>query len=214
MSLHSLAGLGSGGAGLADALPKILKELQGLKFSVLSGAASNTKIDVAALRPEDTILMALQLADAGAATDRTASTTIAPVKATGTLTIATAVNGNTATVRGVVYTFRTTPTPGVLTDVALGGSNAANAANLAAAINYYESRQNAGAQVVASANAAVVTITAVAEGTGGNSIALVGTASTITASGATLAGGTSTGGILISAATTSSKVLLVWFDKA
>lgn len=213
MSLFSLKGLGSGGAGVADALPKILKELQGLKFAVLDGAAANTKIDLAAIRQEDTIALCLQLADAGGATDRTGVTTISSVKASGTLTMATVVNGNTAQVRGVTYTFRTTPVAGVLTDVQLAGTNADNAANLAAAINAYELRQNAGPRVVASANAAVVTITAVAEGTAPNAFTLVGTASTITASAATLTGGTDTGGISINAATTASKVLLVWFDK-
>jgi hypothetical protein len=212
MSLESLIGFGSGGAGLDAKLKATLTELQGLSFAVVAGATANTKMDIAAIRPEDTLKMVLQIADAGTATDQLSATTIVDCRATGTITVGTVVTTNAATVNAVVYTWKTSPVSGVTTDLAILGSPTLNAAQLAARINTYESARPAGAQVRATSDAAIVTITAVADGTGGNSKTLVGTTN-VTASGATLSGGTATGGIKCTNSTASSKVVVVYFNK-
>lgn len=63
----------------------------------------------------------------------------------------------------------------------------------------------------ASVNAAVVTLTAVEEGTAGNTVALVEVGNTFTISGATLTGGTNTGGIKVNSVT--NQVVLYWLKK-
>jgi hypothetical protein len=184
---------------------KALRELQGLNVSVLTGANAATKIDLAAIRPEDTVVSAIMFTG-GVPSDITNTHSIVDVRATGTLTVAAdRVANGTATVNGRVFTLKAAPAG--VQEVALGADNVATAVNLAAAINATE-----GNTVTASANAGVVTVTANAEGTGGNSIALVGSTK-ITASGATLAGGTATGGVKFSGSTSGNVVVLTWFNK-
>ena len=185
-------------------IPKILKELQGFSVSVLTGANADTKIDLAAIRTEDTVISAI-LSDGTTLTDITADHSIVDLRASGTLTLGTVVANNTATVNGRVFTFKATPTG--VQEVALGADADAAAANLAAAINAVE-----GNTVTASAASNVVTVKANAEGTGGNAIAIVG-GSNVTASGATLAGGSATGGVKFSSSTATKQVLLFWFNK-
>jgi len=48
-----------GGSGLTDRLPKIVRELAGLSPSVVAGVSAGSKMDVAAMRDEDTLLAAL-----------------------------------------------------------------------------------------------------------------------------------------------------------
>lgn len=163
---------GRGGSNLTDGtLLAILRELQGRTVSVVTGAAAGTKMNVAALRTEDTLHAAIVHTDASAAAivDDVANLTIQETRATGTLTVASVVNGNSCVVNGVTYTFRTTPTGP--TDIKILGTDALNAAALAAAINTYENRYTSSvgrnpAAVIASANAAVVTITSVVDGVG------------------------------------------------
>lgn len=201
MAKESVAGLMQGN----PRIPKILKELQGLSISVLAGATADTKIDLAAIRQEDTVVAAL-LNDAGSFSDITANHSIVDTHASGTLTIAAdrAANG-TAAVAGRVFTFKAAPAG--VQEVALGADNVATAVNLAAAINAQE-----GNKVKATADAGVVTVTANADGTAGNAITLVGSAK-VTASGATLAGGTATGGVKFSSSTATKQVILFWFNK-
>jgi len=61
MTMNSLpASFGKGGSNLTDGtLKAILQELQGLSISPVTGAAANQKMNIAAIRPEDTILAAL-----------------------------------------------------------------------------------------------------------------------------------------------------------
>lgn len=209
MSLENISDLGKGGAGMqgqgAGSVQAALKELQGLTLSLLTGALANTKIDLAAIRRGDVIVGALNNA-AGTITDVSATITIVDVRATGTLTLASTVAGATATVNDVVYTA-VAGAP-ALGEFQVGADDTATAANLAAAINAYEAFYND--KVTASSNAAVVTVTATAEGTGPNAYGLVGSA-TITAGGATLSGGTATGGIESSGAT--DQIILLWFKK-
>ncbi len=205
--------LGDGGVGLNDQAGKAIRELQGLNVSVVAGAAADTKIDIAAVRTEDTVVSVVESA-AGVLTDRTANTTIVDLRATGTLTVASAADGDTAVVNGVTYTFR--DAPAARTDVPTSGAtDNDDAAALANVINSYERRYNEGwtePDVVASVATNVVTVTAVVEGTGGNSITLGGTGG-VTASGANLANGSDTGGISIDVDTTGDSLMVVWFDK-
>jgi hypothetical protein len=214
MAKESLARIKAGGIGLLGGLgsiPAVLQELQGLNISLLAGALANTKIDLAAIRSEDTIIGALNN-DAGVLTDILSSLSIVDLRATGTLTLDTAVASDAVNVNGKVYTFQA-GAPAKYGEVQIGADDAASAANLAAAINAYEtSLGKGGADVEADADAAVVTITAVAEGTGGNAIVLTSADATITASGAgTLAGGSATGGIKSTGAT--DQIVLFWFNK-
>ena len=215
MSLVQNTQLGAGGAGFQgsgpDSAVAILKELQGLNVSLLAGALADTKIDLAAIRSEDTIIAALNN-NAGTITDIASTLSIVDVRASGTVTVGASTAGHTCTVAGLVYTLVASDTvlaPTEYHKVKIGGTTDATAANLAAAINAREAARTA--QVVASVVGSVVTITAVAEGTGGNALTLAEVGNTFTVSGATLAGGTATGGIKSSGAT--NQVILFWFNK-
>lgn len=217
--------LGHGGVGFNDKLPKVIKELAGLNVSVVDGAAAGTAMDIAAIRDGDTILAAVNFADAGGApVDDAANITIQSCKAKGTITLANAVPaaGDTVTVRGVVYTFKAANTLTANTHVLIGATLAATATNLAAVINAYESAWlgNAGQRVplvIASADNAVVTITAINEGTAANDYTLAKTFATganCSVSGAKLAGGTATGSIKSTTNLSAATLLVFWFNKA
>lgn len=187
-----------------------LRELQGLRVAVLAGDSADTKIDVAAIRAEDNIVSFVESA-AGVLTDRTANASISDIRPTGTLTLDTVVEDETATVQGIVYTFKDAP-DGSHQQVDVGGTDTISAANLAAAINAVEGGPGGLNRFFAEASGAVVTITAFAEGTSGNAYTIAGSTQ-ITASGATLAGGSDTGGVQCSDDTTGDSILLFWFDK-
>jgi hypothetical protein len=213
MAFHAInSQLGRGGAKVADDLKSLFTELQGLKVNVVAGATAGTKMDIAAMRDEDTIVGAVNLTDNTELT--LANITIQSVKASGTVTYSVAApsNGETVTVNGVVYTHKTTP-GAPYTDVALGASITAAATNLKNAINAYEGARFGGRQVVATSNAGVVTVTAVVEGTAGNAITLAETGTNIAVSGATLAGGTATGGFKSTDNLSAKQVMVVWFNK-
>lgn len=216
-TLKALTGIG--GAHLNDDLKGILQELQGLKIEVVAGAAAGTKMNVTGLRDEDTILAAIVSTDAGGAlAEDKANITIEDLRASGTITVAAVANADAVNVNGVTYTFKDEPT--LATDVPrTAGDNDANAAALAAAINAYETRRTGGgyatASVVASVASAVVTVTAVEEGTGGNAYVLTSTNGTrlaVTGSG-TLTGGSATGGFKSTTDLSSKSVILAYFDK-
>ncbi len=206
--LESIANIGAGGAGLSDAIPATLREMQGLTFSLLAGAAGGAKNNLAAIRPEDTIVAALNN-NAGTITDIKATTSIAGVSAAGTITLTSVATDATVTVAGRTYTAKAVVTD-PLTQFLNTGSDTADAASLAAAINARETRLDR-PSVSATSDLGVVTVTAVAEGTGGNAITLAKVGASIAVSGATLAGGTATGGIITVGAT--NQVLLLWFNK-
>lgn len=192
-----------------DAQDAAVRELQGLRVAVLAGAASSTKINVAAIRLEDTVLSCVEY-EAGVPVDRTSVTTIAPTKATGTVTCSAVDAADTLTLNGRVYTFVANGVvPNKLADqVEVGTTNTITATNLAAQINL-----TSGNLVTATSATNVVTLIANAEGTAGNSITTVGNDADLTCSGATLAGGTATGGVLIADTTTGNAVVLMWYNK-
>ena len=209
--------LGQGGAGMHTTAPgsaaEALKALFGLRVSLVTGGAANAKLALADIRPGDTILAAHNN-NSGAFTDVTASTTIDNPNATGTVTVGAATAGDSVTIAGLTYTLVAPGTAidaGDMTKLALvGGQTAAVlAGRLAALVNARE--DNRTSKVKARANAAVITLTAVEEGTVGNAVALAETGNTFTISGATLTGGTNTGGIKVNA--TTNQVVLYWLKK-
>lgn len=206
--------IGPGGSGFqgvgSNSAAGVLTELQGLSIELLAGAGADTKIDVAAIRQEDTILKALNN-NAGTITDITSSMSINSVKATGTLTASTIIAGSECSVAGKSYVFQA-GAPVKYGEVQVGADDDESITNLAAAITAYEnSVGRGGAQVTASPATTVCTITAVADGTSGNALGLTTEDGTIVVSGATLAGGTGTGGVQSTGVT--NQVILFWYNK-
>lgn len=187
--------LGVGGAGMqgreANSANALIKELQGFNVSLLAGASGGSKIDLAAIRPEDTLVRVLNN-NAGTITD---VSFVQGVKASGTLTFASAVATDTFVVNGVTFTIKASPVEGVYTDVGVGTSDTNQATKAAAAINAFFGDTDG--SVSATSALGVVTVTASASGTGPNSYTLVGGAH-ITASAATFANGTADSGCSIS----------------
>ena len=203
--LKNIAGLAASGLG-SEGLAA-LTELQGLTISLLAGAGAGVKLPLAAIRSEDTIVAALNN-NAGTITDVTSTTSISDVRASGTITLSGTVAGETVTVNGRTYTA----VAGVAannTQFSMAGTDAVDAAGLAAAINARENALDI-STVSASAVGNVVTVRAIAEGTAPNAYALTKTGG-ITVSGATLANGTATCGISVVGAT--NQVILFWFNK-
>lgn len=219
MSMETVKGVGDGAAGSQGNRPgsmeAILKELQGLNVSVIDGAAANTKMNLSAIRTEDTIVGAVAMADTWAApTDDKANISIVDLRATGTITVGTVANGDVVTVDGVAFTVVAAITDAQdYRQVLNGGSANATAANLAAAINKMEKIRGNNAKLIASVSTNVVTVTAKAEGTGGNSITLAETGNTFTISGSTLAGGSATGGIKSTTNLSTATLVLYWYNK-
>lgn len=206
-----------GGTGLTDA-GDALKEIQGLNCTVVAGATANTKVNVAAMRTEDTLLEVVFLSGAAAASGQKANCTIQDTHASGTLTVAAVADADVCVVDGTTFTFKDTPILNTHIKRTAGDNNA-NAAALAAGIKAYFTRLKAGevhgvSNVTAVASSAVVTITAVADGTAGNSIVLTGTPTRLAASGSgTLAGGTATGGIKCTTDTSAGTLVVFWYNK-
>lgn len=214
MTLETLnADFGKGGAGLSDGkLKGIITELQGLRQSVATGGTANSKIAIAAIRAEDTILSVLDN-NAGTIADITSTVSIYDIKANGTLTVGTVVAGDIATVNGLAYTLVANDTviaAGDYSKVLVGADADECATNLAAAITARELEQTT-PKVSASAATNVVTITALAEGAAGNAITLAETGTTLTKSGTTLSGGSDTGGVSSTDAT--HQIIMLWYNK-
>lgn len=114
------------------------------------------------------------------------------VQASGTITFASFADGDTITINGTTLTGKTSPSGS--SQFAVGGSNSACATNAAACIN---ANTTLNTQVVASASAAVVTITALVPGPFGNlgSLAISAHGSV---SGANLSGGSQDSPTLVS----------------
>lgn len=109
-------------------------------------------------------------------------------RASATLTAATAIAGTTAVVNGVTFTGATgAVTPGTAF-FSVDTSDTACAASLAAQITAFKDPRLTGIAQAKSA-AAVCTVFAVNEGTSGNAITLVGTATVLVASHSTLQNG-------------------------
>ncbi len=208
--------LGQGGAGMHTAAPgsaaEALKALFGLKVSLIAGAAAGTKLNLADIRPGDVILAAHNN-NSGALTDIASTLAIVNPNAKGTVTLGTLAAGDSVTIAGLTYTLvvgGTKIADGDMSKLAMAAESAtATAVRLAALINAREGNRTS--KVTASPAAAVITLTAVEEGTAGNAVALAETGSSFTISGATLTGGTVTGGIISSAVT--NQVVLYWLKK-
>jgi len=162
-----------GGSGLGDQLPKIVRELAGYTITAVAGAAAGTKINVAALRLEDTLLAVIVGTDAGGAwADDVANCTIQGTKATGTLTISgNPVADETMTIGGDVFTWKAAANVADIKHVKItAGDNTAMALSLSNAVNAWQNRYDGSKQVapliVASPAAVVVTFTAVMDGAG------------------------------------------------
>lgn len=124
-----------------------------------------------------------------ACTTGTESAPSIPAKASGTATLASVAAGDTLTLAGVTFTASATLNTGQ--NFLQSGTDTADAAALAAAINRYQQQTHCSA----TSAAAVVTITALDYGTEGNAITLAETGTTITVSGATLANGVALFGV-------------------
>lgn len=117
-----------------------------------------------------------------------------PVAASGTITLATVLATHTVTIGGVTFTASSTPAGEAQFEI--DGTDTADAAALAAAINAHSTLSQV---VSATSAAAVVTVSALTRGVAGNFIALTQTGGTMTLSAAALANGT--GGATNSAST-------------
>lgn len=168
-----------------DPLAPAVEELQRESVVVAAGAAAGTKMDVPALRLEDTLKSVISHVTAGGATaDDTANCSIVDTRAFGTVTISgNPLDGETVTVNGAVFTFKTTPTDArhvLITP----GDNTAMAAALRDAINAWENRRLDGnfntPGVVATSAAGVVTVRSVGDAEGNGPIVTdIGTTITI-----------------------------------
>lgn len=214
------------GQEVSKAVRDILVELQGLRVAVVAGAAAGTKMNVAAMRTEDTVLAALVEDTTSGVTsaDDAANITIQSTTAVATVTCASVEDGDTVTVDGKVFTFRTTPDEDY--EVAIGADDTASATNLKNQINSYQTRfegtTNRLAKLLATSALGVVTLTA---NSGGNSavagaagnLALVSSNGTRLAVAGTAAGlintGTDTGGIKSTTNLTGKALLLFWYNK-
>lgn len=127
-----------------------------------------------------------------------------------TATCVSVVEDEALTVNGVTFTAKNTPSGELEVDV--GASDTIMAENFRDAINAYMDSYN-NLDVVATAASGVVTIVA-KSGRTGNSVTLAETGTTITASGAYLAGGTNTGGIEVDVDTSTDSLILMWYNKS
>jgi hypothetical protein len=223
MSLESVPKVGQNG--VTAALRKILVEQQGLRIAVVAGAAAGTKMNVAAMRTEDTILAALVEDTTSGVTsaDDSANVTIQSTTATGTVTAASVSDGDTVTVDDKTFTFKTT----VVADaqIAIGADDTASATNLKNAVNAWQNRYTGTLtrkpKVIATSALGVVTLTAAATlnpavaDAAGNAVVLLssnGSRLAVTGSG-TLTNGTDTGGIKSTTNLTGKALLLFWYNK-
>lgn len=222
MSLVNISGVGYGGSGIPDRVPKALAELQGLTISgPLTGDTAETDIEVAAIESEDTVLKALLLDGANPVVDLTDDISIVDRRASGTLTIDPAiadadeveVNGKTYVFTDVTVTPCVNLAPGVV-PITVNPSGVADeeeaADNLAAAIMSNDST------LTCSVVGAVVTIKNRVAGVVGNSKTLdvTGSNAHVARSGATLAGGTASHSIqTLSTNTTGKQIILFWYNK-
>jgi hypothetical protein len=213
--------LGFGGTGIPDAMPQAIAELQGMRLSVVTGAAAGTVVPVTGMDPEDHIGAVVNLTDL---VDVALNTiTIGARNASATITcLTTAVDGDKVTVNGKAYTFKdvvvhtsyNTP-PGVVPiDITPSGSNPNEmASRLAKAIMSGDSTLTAS---VAVGTPTIVTVKVRQPGTAGNSYTLAETGNAVTISGATFTGGTAAGssGFSSSVSLAAKKLLVLWYDKA
>lgn len=225
MSMVNVQNLGFGGTGIPDALPRAVAELQGMKLSVVTGAAAGTVVPVAGMDPEDHIGAAVNLTDL---VDVNVSTlSIAGRNAQATITaLTTAVDGDKVTVNGKAYTVKDVvvhtsynPPPGIIPiDITPSGNDAELLAKrLATAIMSGDSSLTATVGPDAASPPAMtkVTVKVRQPGTAGNAYTLTETGAAFTVSGAVFTGGSATAssGFTSSVSLAAKKILLLWYDK-
>lgn len=196
--------------GYAGDTVQAVRELQGLRVDMAMGGPPGTVMTLPGLKEKSKVLAALSFDGSGAfSADIGQSLTFHPGKASGTLTLNSVVEDETATVHDIIFTFKDNPGP-EYTEVQVGATDAESAANLADAINAYFAplAESGYLRVTAEADAAVVTVTAWDSGTASNAIALAGSAQ-VTASAATLEGGGDPG--LSYDAEATVMVLFFWY---
>jgi len=226
MSMVNVQNLGFGGSGIPDALPKAIAELQGMKMSVVTGAAAGTVVAVPGMDPEDHIGAVVNLTDLVDVAMNTISIKGRNAEATITC-LATAVDGDKVTVNGKAYTFKdvvvhpsyNAPPNIVPTDITPSGSDPVDmAAKLAKVIMSGDSTLTASVELGAGSPPLmnVVRVKVRQPGTSGNAYTLTETGNAVTVSGATFAGGTAAGsaGFVSSVSLAAKKLLVLWYDKA
>lgn len=67
--MRTIGDLGQGGAGLNDRLPLILKELQSIKHTVVSGGAANAALTLTGIKVGDTVASIVNLTDSTQVTE-------------------------------------------------------------------------------------------------------------------------------------------------
>lgn len=225
MGMVNVSNLGFGGSGIPDALPKAVAELQGLKITVVNGAAAGTVVPVAGMDPEDFITAAVDLTTPASLDPTTLS--VQGRNAFGLITcLTTAHDGDTVVVRGKVYTFKdvvvhtsyNAPPNVVPTDITPSGSNPEEmASRLAKAIMSGDSTLTAAVEADSSSPPlqAKVRVQVRQPGTAGNATTLTKTGNPVSLSGATFTGGTATAsaGFVSTVNLTGKKVMVFWYDK-
>lgn len=173
------AEFGKGGKNLTDGtLYNLIKELMGFRQLTVAGATATTKIDVAAMKPEDTLDSVINLADG---LDDTANCTISTVTATGVITMTDVPTADdTVTVNGVEFTFKAAAA--LETEVTIGAGEEATGDNLADVLNAYQAQHPDVLGVTSvSDGSGAVTCSSVVDGLGNGAI-VTDTGSTITIS--------------------------------
>lgn len=219
MTLADASQFGKGGTGFQGSGKKsaaaAIRELQGLRINLVTGGTANTKFALAGIAADDTLVSVINN-NAGTLTDVTANAIISDVRAVGTVTAATGgTAGDTVSIAGLTYTLVAADAKVAAHDkskVKVGATAADLATNLLAALQAREASRVDNQKVSATRSGAVLTVTAVAPGTDGNSLALVEVGNSITISGATLAGGSATPGIQVSSVT--NQLMVYWFKKS
>lgn len=183
------------GGGLSDrtaalqALENVIKGLESGETPVTSGGTPVVTISPSTALGSATATFAGGLTLGDTITIAGQALTATKFNATGTVTSAAPIAGDTITIQGVVFTFVAgTATTGLRTIPVGLGSDTLTAAAIAGAIN--NDLQAAATVVSATSAAAVVTIRANAAGVSGNSLTLASSNGTrLLTSGATLTGG-------------------------
>lgn len=173
------AEFGKGGKNLTDGtLYNIISELMGHRQITVAGATAATKIDVAAMKPEDTLESVINLADG---LDDTANCTIASVSAAGVITMTDVPTAaDTVTVNGIVFTFVAAAT--LEDEVTIGAGEEATGDNLADVMNAYNTNHPDTFNVTSvSDGSGAVTCTSIPDGVG-NGPVVTDTGTTITIS--------------------------------
>lgn len=225
MSMVNVQNLGFGGSGIPDAMPKAIAELQGMRMTVVTGAAAGTVVPVTGMDPYDHIGAVINLTDL---VDVALTTiTISARNASATITcLTTAVDGDFVTVNGKRYTFKDVVVstsynapPGVVPiDITPSGTDAeVSADRLSKAIMSGDSTLTAsvGPDAASPPKMVVVTVKVRTAGTAGNSYTLTETGTAVTVSGATFTGGvaSTSQGFTSSASLAGKKLLVLWYDK-